>query len=73
MKNKSPCLRLSDFYMQRIHGKSPHNVLDLVIPAHKFVRSKSMFENIMRWEDDGGQMLEIDHSTVDQKRKNNND
>jgi len=69
MKNKSPNRGLSNFYMQRLHGKASRNVLELVIPAFRFGRSKSMLENILRWEDDGGQITETNDSTVDRKRK----
>ena len=29
--------------------------------------------NILRWEDDGGKIIEIDRSTLDQKRKKPNE
>jgi hypothetical protein len=53
MKNKFSNGRLSYFYTPRIHG----NVLAWVEPTPQSDNSKRVIENILRWEDDGGQML----------------
>jgi len=61
MKNKFFNGRLSYFFTPRIHG----NVLAWVKPAFESERSKGVIENILRWEDDGGKIIEINYSTLD--------
>jgi len=61
MQNKSFNRRLSYFVTQRIHG----NVLALVRPNSETERSKSGVENILRWEDDGGKIIETNHLMLD--------
>lgn len=55
MKNRFSNGRLSYSFTPRIHS----NVLAWVKPASKSKseKSKPVIENILRWEDDGGQML----------------
>jgi hypothetical protein len=55
MKNRLSNGSLSYSFTPRIHG----NVLAWVKPAFKLERSKHVIENILRWEDDGGQMSDI--------------
>jgi len=55
MKNKFSNGRLSYFFTPRIHG----NVLAWVKPASASERSKHVIENILRWEDDGGLIIEV--------------
>ena len=55
MKNRFSNGRLSYSFTPRIHG----NVLAWVQSASKSERSKRVIENILRWEDDGGQMLDL--------------
>jgi len=74
MKNKKSNHGLSYFFRQRIHG----NVLALVRPNSEAERSKSVVvENILRWEDDGGQMMDvgnsIDRSNPDMARERANE
>jgi len=52
-----------NFFTHRIHGRDPGNL-------HELERSKGVLTNILRWEDDGGKIVEINRSTLDQKRKN---
>jgi len=54
MKDKFADHRLSYFLRTRIHG----NVLAWVKPASESERNKRVIETILRWEDDGGQMLD---------------
>ena len=54
MKNKFSKGRLSYFFTPRIHG----NVLAWVKPDPEWKRSKRVPENILRWEDDGGKMVD---------------
>lgn len=61
------------FFTQRIHGKDPGNLLELVRPDPELERSKGVLENILRWEDDGGKIIETNHSTLDQKREKANE
>jgi hypothetical protein len=56
MKNKLSTDRWSYFFTPRIHG----NVFAWVQPDSASVRSKPVMENILRWADDGGQMLDLD-------------
>jgi hypothetical protein len=60
-------------FTQRFHGKGPGNLLELVRPDPELERSKGVLENILRWEEDGGKIIEINHSTLDQKRKTPNE
>lgn len=55
MNNKFSKGKLSYFFTPRIHG----NVLAWAKPAAASEKSKRVIENILRWEDDGGQMLDI--------------
>jgi hypothetical protein len=55
MKNKFSNGRLSYFFAPRIHG----NVLAWVKPASASERNKRAIESILRWADDGGQMIDI--------------
>jgi hypothetical protein len=54
MKKEYSNDRLSYFYTPRIHG----NVIAWKKPASKSEPSKPVTENIMRWEDDGGPVIE---------------
>jgi hypothetical protein len=54
MKNKTSNTRLSYFSTPRIHG----NVLAWVKPASAPEKGKRVIETILRWEDDGGQILD---------------
>ena len=55
MKNRFFNGRFSYSFTSRIHG----NVLAWVQPASKSDKNKRVIENILRWEDDGGQMPDI--------------
>jgi hypothetical protein len=60
MKNKSLKLRLSYFFRQRkrIYGQdSLENMPELVKPESE--RTESVIEDILRWADDGGQILDL--------------
>jgi len=59
MKNKSPKLRSSYFFRQRkrIYGKDlSENMPELVKPESE--RTERVIEDILRWADDGGQILQ---------------
>ena len=60
MKNRFSNGRLSYFFTPRIHG----NVLAWVKPASAAERGQRVNENILRWEDDGGKIIEINYSTL---------
>ena len=61
MKKKSSKLRLPYFFGRQIHrtastGKMP----ELIKPeAHQWQRAESVIEDLLRWADDGGQMLDV--------------
>ena len=57
MKNKSLYRGLSYFFRQRIHRTNQNNMLEFVRLDSELERSNGMLENILRWEDDGGQMI----------------
>ncbi len=73
MKIKSFDHALPYFFAQRIHGRDPGNSLELARPDPELERSKGVLENILRWEDDGGKIIEINHATLDQKGKKTNE
>jgi hypothetical protein len=54
MKNNLARRKLQYFFTRRIHGKYAHTGLGLAISRLK--RTKLENENILRWEDDGGQI-----------------
>lgn len=59
MKNKSSNRRGLSYFRQRIHGKdSSDNMLELEKPESARERTESVLENILRWADEGGQMLD---------------
>ena len=55
MKNKSYSHGLSCFFAQRIHFKDSDNILELIRP--QLERTKIELENIPRWEDEGGLII----------------
>ena len=58
-ENKSFDYGLPYFFTQGTHVTEPDNkMLALVGPDSESQRSKVALENILRWEDDGGQMLD---------------
>ncbi|HJR79868.1 MAG TPA: hypothetical protein VJ821_07335 [Anaerolineales bacterium] len=63
MKNIFSNGRLSYFLTPRIHG----NVLAWIKPASESERNKCLIENILRWEDDGGKIIEINSSKLDRQ------
>ena len=64
MKKKSLKLRWPYFFGQRIHGSDssgPDNMPELIKPESDWQRAEnvSVIEAILRWADDGGQMLDL--------------
>jgi len=56
MKNKfSNRRRFSYFFTPRVHS----NVLAWGKPASDWERNKSVMKNLLRWEDDGGLIIEV--------------
>jgi hypothetical protein len=66
MKNQTPKHRSSYFFTEQIRGKDPNTLLEPAVPPSNLTRSKDMFENILRWEDDGGIIVDVNSSTLDQ-------
>ena len=58
MKIKSFDHALPYFFTQPIHDKDPG------ISALELERSKVVLENILRWEDDGGKIIETNRSNA---------
>jgi len=66
VKNKSLKFRLPDFFRQCIHGKdSSGNMPKLVKPESVWSGAESVIAGILRWADDGGKIIEINHSMID--------
>ena len=60
MKNRSFDDGLTFFFSQRIHGRDlSNNLLELTEPESEWERTESVIEDILRWADDGGQMLDL--------------
>ena len=55
MKNKSSDDEMPNGFTQLIQGKASDNVLELVIT--ELEGTKFELTNILRWEDDGGQLI----------------
>lgn len=65
MKKKSLKLRLSSFLGQRILlVDSSGNMPELIKPASGWERADSVIEDILRWADDGGKMLDLGNRTA---------
>jgi hypothetical protein len=60
MKKKPLKLRLSSFFGQRIRGKDVSgNMPELIKPEPQWERAERVIEDILRWADDGGKMLDL--------------
>jgi hypothetical protein len=60
MKKKLLKLGLPYFFRQRIHYKdSSGNMLKWGKPESEGERTESVMEGILRWADDGGQMMDL--------------
>ena len=60
MYNRSFDDGLTYFFSRRIHGSdASNNMLELANPESDWESSESVIEDILRWADDGGQMLEL--------------
>jgi hypothetical protein len=65
LKKKSLKLRLSYFLGQRIHlVDSSGNMPELIKPASGWERGDRAMEDILRWADDGGKMLDLGKRTT---------
>ena len=81
MKKKSLKRRWPYFFGQRIQGSDslgPGNMPELIKPESEWQRAESVIDAILRWADDGGQMLDIENgnrtigSDPDDARKRSN-
>lgn len=52
-------LMMTLFHKQPIHGRSPHKLVDLVIPQPAERTRPEQDDDILRWEDDGGRIIEV--------------
>jgi hypothetical protein len=65
MKKKSLKLRLPYFFGQRIHRRdSSGNMPELIQPETELQRAESGIEDVLRWADDGGKMLDLRNRTA---------
>ena len=65
MKKKSSKLKVPYFFGQRIHGAgSSGNLPELIKPASGWERAQGGTEDILRWADDGGKMLDLGKRTT---------
>lgn len=60
MKKKSLKPRLAYFFGQRIHKDSSGNMPELIKPVSELQRVESGIEDLLRWADDGGSLLDLD-------------
>jgi len=69
MKKKSIKVRLPPFFGRRIHSTdSSGNMPELIKPESGWERAESGSEDILRWEDDGGQSIENNHAILNRRR-----
>ena len=62
MKNRSFDDGLTYFFSQRIHGRDLSDKMpEWAEPESEWERTESVIEDILRWADDGGQMLDLDN------------
>ena len=66
MENQTSKHRSSYFVTEQIRGTDTYALLDPAMSHSNQIRSKDMFEYILRWEDDGGMIVEINSSEPDQ-------
>lgn len=66
MKNQTSKHRSSYFFTEQIRGTDTYTLLDSAISHSNLTRNKDMFETILRWEDDGGIIIEVNSSPLDQ-------
>lgn len=65
MTNKPLKLRWPYFFGQRIRGQdSSGNMPELIKPESEPEMVESGIEDILRWEDDGGRMLDLRNRTA---------
>lgn len=67
MKKKSLKLRWPYFFGQRIHGllsSGSGNMPKLINPVSEWQRAESGIEDLLRWADDGGKMLDLENRTT---------
>jgi len=74
MKIRSFDHALPYFFRQPIHGQGlSDNIPEAAKSASESERTAIAAKDILRWADDGGEIAEHDHSTLDQKRKKPNE
>jgi hypothetical protein len=62
MQNSSFDDGLTYFFSQRIHGRdASKDMLELARSESEWEGTESVREDILRWADDGGQMLDLDN------------
>lgn len=69
VKKKPLKLRWPHFFGQRIHGSDSDsgrsgNMPELIRPESKWPKAESVIEDILRWADDGGKMLDLGNLTA---------
>lgn len=52
------------FFGQRIHGAISSNMPELIKPESQWPKAESIIEDILRWADDGGKMLDLENHTT---------
>jgi hypothetical protein len=64
MRKKSVKRRWPYFFGQQIHGSKSGNLPELIKPESGWPKAESVIEDILRWADDGGKMLDLEnHAT----------
>jgi len=71
MKNNSFDDGLTYFFSQRIHGRDlSNNRPEWAEPESEWERTESVMEDILRWADDGGQVLDLGPGQTRTRREN---
>jgi hypothetical protein len=61
MKKKSVKRRWPYFFGQRVHGSTSGNLPELIKPESEWPKAESIIDDILRWADDGGKMLDLEN------------
>ena len=65
MRKKLVKRRWPYFFGQRIHGSRAGNMPELIKPQSAWPNTESIIEDILRWADDGGNMLDLENHQPD--------
>jgi hypothetical protein len=64
MRKKMVKRRWPYFFGQRSHGSKSGNMPELIKHPSEWPNAESLIEDILRWADDGGKMLDLENYTT---------